>query len=127
VLEQVQRQDLRADGYLFTNASKKTLIESLIVGIQNRGLTFPHIEVLLAELRQMQYTLTPSRLISYAAPSGAHDDTVMSLALAYLAASRPHIPLSGEKTPEEQPPPTFAAIMRVDPFAWAAEHVGGDW
>lgn len=126
VLEQVQRKGLRADGYLFTNASKKTLIEGLVVGVQNRGLTFPGIPILISEMRQMLYVLTPSRLISYSAPDGAHDDTVMSLALAYLAASRPHVPLSGEpEVKEETPkPPTIAEIARVDPFEWAEQHGG---
>lgn len=87
VIEQVQLRGVYADGYLFTNASKKKLIESLVMGIQNRSVTFPDIPVLISELRQMQYTLTPSRLISYSAPDGTHDDTVMSLALAYQAAS----------------------------------------
>lgn len=130
VLEQVKMRGLRADGYLFTNTSKKTLIEGLVVGIQNVGVTFPHIPVLIAELRQMQYTLTPSRLISYAAPDGAHDDTVMSLGLAYLAASRPHVPLSGDEPKEEDTAPlTWKAVLKMqgDPFQWADEHLGGDW
>ena len=76
----------------------------------------------------MQYTLTPSRLISYTAPDGAHDDCVMSLALTYFAASRPHIPLSGKDEPEEPPvAPSLASLMRVDPFAYAEQHGGGGW
>ena len=121
VLEQVQRRGFRSDGYLFTNASKKILIEGLVVGIQNVGLTFPDIDVLLGELRQMQYTLTPSRLISYSAPDGAHDDTVMSLALAYHAATRSRMPLAGEEEPVEPQPTLTEAITnaQLDPFAYA--------
>jgi hypothetical protein len=44
--------------------------------------------VLIAEMRMMEYTLTPSRLIQYSAPPGEHDDTVISLALAYYGAQR---------------------------------------
>lgn len=130
LLEQLQRRGLRAEGYLFTNASKKILIETLAVGIQHHNLTFPDLPVLIQELRQMEYTMTPSRLIAYGAPQGAHDDTVMSLALAYYAAAKPRVPLSGEpeSTPEEEKP-----LIQViydhqrDPFKYAESLYGGEW
>lgn len=131
LLEQLQRRGLRADGYLFTNASKKILIETLSVGIQHRSVTFPEIAVLINELRQMEYTMTPSRLISYNAPQGAHDDTVISLALAYYAAASPRVPLAGEPetTPPEAEKPIVQEIQRLqrDPFAYAESLYGGDW
>lgn len=73
------------DGYLFTNASKKVLVEQLQLGIQNRDLEFPDIPVMANELRQFEYQLTPGRQLTYAAPKGAHDDCVISLALAYYS------------------------------------------
>jgi len=88
LLEQLQRRLLNVEGYLFTNASKKVLIETLAIGIQNRSLTFPEIAVMIAELRMMEYTLTPSRMIQYSAPPGEHDDTVIALALCFYAAQR---------------------------------------
>lgn len=88
LVEQLRLRNLSVDGYLFTNASKKVLIETLAIGIQHRRLTFPHLPTLLAELRMMEYTLTPSRMIQYSAPPGEHDDTVISLALAYYGAQR---------------------------------------
>jgi hypothetical protein len=39
-------------------------------------------EVLTAEMRRYEYDIGPTGQISYAAPSGYHDDCVMSLALA---------------------------------------------
>lgn len=153
VLEQLHLKGMHAEGYLFTNASKKTLIETLVVGIQNQDVSFPQIDVLIAELRQMQYTLSPSRLVQYSAPDGSHDDTVISLALAYYAAQRPHVPLSDYAAPTPvQPQPTllpFTAVFKpkpdgsgsstppavpaavvaaqIDPFQWAEQHMGGDW
>lgn len=93
LLEQLQRRGLHADGYLFTNASKKILIETLALGLQHRSVTFPDLPILLQELRQMEYSMTPGRLITYNAPHGSHDDTVISLALAYYAAVRPSGPV----------------------------------
>lgn len=77
------------DGYLFTHASKKALVETLQLGIQNRDISFPEIAVMINELRQFEYQLTPGRQLTYSAPKGANDDCVISLALAYLAASTP--------------------------------------
>lgn len=98
LLEQLKLRRLVADGYLFNNTSKKTLIEELVVGIEQRRCTFPDLPVLIGELRTMEYTLTPSRLVQYAAPSGAHDDAVISLALAYHAAT---LGVSGGQLMEE--------------------------
>ncbi len=90
LLEALKRKrGFTAEGYLFTHASKKALIEKLQLGIQNRDLSFPDIPVLLNELRIFEYQLTPGRQLTYSAPKGAHDDAVISLALAYFAAASP--------------------------------------
>ena len=73
--------------FLFTNATKKALVEGLQVGIQNQDIEIPNIPVLINELRIFEYVLTKTGLLSYSAPAGAHDDCTISLALAYLAAS----------------------------------------
>lgn len=86
---QAQQRDFTCEEFLFTNATKKALIEGLQVGIQNRDLEIPHIPVLVNEMRIFEYVLTKAGLLSYSAPSGAHDDCVISLALAYLAADTP--------------------------------------
>lgn len=126
ILDQVQRRGIPCDGYLFTNASKKVLIETLVVGIQNRALSFPDLPILIGELRMMEYTLSPSRLVVYAAPQGAHDDCVMSLALAFFAAIRPHVPLSGDDVSVPEAPPTLQEVVvqaqATDPFEWAARY-----
>jgi len=93
LLEQLKKlkrgRHFSVEGYLFTNASKKALVEQLQLGIQHRDIGFPDIPVMLNELRQFEYQLTPSRMLTYSAPKGAHDDAVISLALAYFAASTP--------------------------------------
>lgn len=86
---EADRRAFRVEEYLFTNASKKALIERLQLGIQHQALELPEIPVLLDELRQFEYQMTPGRQVTYAAPQGAHDDAVISLALAYYGATDP--------------------------------------
>jgi hypothetical protein len=45
----------------------------------------PDIPVVVAELRQFEYKISPSRNVIYGAPDGAHDDCVISLALVWFA------------------------------------------
>lgn len=82
---QADKRGFTCEEYLFTNATKKALIEGLQVGIQNRDIELPNIPVLVNELRVFEYVLTKvTRQLSYSAPSGCHDDAVISLALAYF-------------------------------------------
>ena len=43
----------------------------------------PNLPVLVEELKRFQYEILPSGAVRLGAPSGAHDDCVISLALAY--------------------------------------------
>jgi hypothetical protein len=128
LLERLKQRGLAAEGYLFTNASKKALIEHLQLGLQHRSFLFPNLPVLVAELRLFEYKITPSRLISYGAPDGAHDDAVISLALAYFAAARPNIPLAGDELVQatEQDYAILEKVKKVDPFQWARDHYNWD-
>lgn len=125
------RQGFTCEEYLFTNATKKTLIETLQVGIQNQSLEIPLIEVLVNELRIFEYVMTKARQLSYSAPTGAHDDAVISLALAYLAACQPRGPLIwsiDEEAPArsnerpETPEAREYEIMQIE--TWQEE---GEW
>jgi len=69
-------------GYRFTNESKMRLIEQLILAIEQRLITFPNIEILIEELKQFSYSISPGGRIIYGAPEGKHDDCVIALALA---------------------------------------------
>jgi hypothetical protein len=127
LLEQLRLRGLAAEGYLFNNSSKKALIETLQLAFQHRSISIPDVAVLVGELRQMEYKLLPSRLVSYSAPDGAHDDCVISLALAYFAAAKPNVPLHGDNvTQEEITVPTIAEIAQYDPFEYAASHGWSD-
>jgi Terminase large subunit, T4likevirus-type, N-terminal len=117
---QARKRGFSCEEFLFTNATKKALIESLQIGIQNRDIEFPNIPVLVNELRIFEYVLTKSGLLSYSAPSGANDDAVISLALGYQAASYPRGPLMWSPdpvSPEVAPPENrrYATLVIDDP------------
>jgi hypothetical protein len=76
----------RIIGYTFTNESKATLIEKLMIAIERRKIHIPgSIKELQQELRSFGSTKTKSGLMSYGATGSNHDDAVCSLALANYA------------------------------------------
>jgi len=86
LLEEVRNRDVGAEGYYFTNTSKKILIDGGVVAIEKQLVTFPPIPELVNELKAFSYSFTKSRNIIYAAPEGEHDDCVISLCLALHGA-----------------------------------------
>jgi hypothetical protein len=81
--EEFHRQEnLSVEGFKFTNATKKELIENLSMMIENKQISIPNIPVLINELRLFGYKMSPSGLVQYSAPEGYHDDCVIALALA---------------------------------------------
>lgn len=66
------------------NSLKKDIIENLIVGFEQGDITIPDDEVLLRELQAFSCTYNHNtQTVKYSAPSGLHDDCVISLAYAY--------------------------------------------
>lgn len=86
LLERLQEAGLMVEGFVFTNPSKKALVEGLQLAIEHRQISYPKIEVLISELKSFGYTITASRNVVYSAPEGMHDDTVMALGLAVYGA-----------------------------------------
>jgi phage FluMu gp28-like protein len=75
-------QQVRAQGYKFTNVSKRQLIEGLSVSIERGEISFPEIPELINELSIFSFEQSETGTIKYSAPSGMHDDIVIALALA---------------------------------------------
>ena len=87
LLEQLREvSELTIEGYVFTNTSKKDLVEGLQIAIEQVQVMFPNIPELVGELKAFGYHMTPARTVVYSAPDGLHDDCVISLALALYAA-----------------------------------------
>ena len=74
--------------FVTSNPSKALAIQALALAFEQEQLRILDDPVLLGELQAFQAERLPSGMIRYAAPENRHDDTVMSLALAWLAASQ---------------------------------------
>lgn len=80
--------DIRAEGYRFTGSTAKyEIVQNLVRAFNENRLAIPMDRVLIGELRNYQYDITPSKVIKMEAKQG-HDDYVMSLALATQLATR---------------------------------------
>jgi len=84
---------LTVERFQFGAESKVRLIDTLTVGLSARALQFPPHRTLLAELRGFEYAPGTSGRLKMGARSGGHDDCVIALALAWLAAPIPAPPL----------------------------------
>ncbi len=81
ILEAVQAKRPNTQGFKFNQYSKQQLIEGLVVGIQQRRLSFPP-GIITDELESFEFEYTRTG-VRYVAPEGMTDDCVMALALAY--------------------------------------------
>jgi hypothetical protein len=87
IVEAIQSAGIRVVPYKITGTTaKQQLIEKLRVNIEKGKISFPLIPVMRRELESYEYEISDAGRISYSAPSGQHDDTVISLALANLGA-----------------------------------------
>lgn len=88
LLEQLQRDGLPAVGFVTSQRSKQRIIEQLAAAFDHQALGILDEPALLAELEAYGLERLPSGGLRYTAPPGAHDDTVMALALAWEARWR---------------------------------------
>jgi len=74
------------------NSLKKEIIENLCVAFEQGLISIPNEELLLRELQSFTCSYNPNtQTVKYSAPSGLHDDLVISLAYAYYAATKINI------------------------------------
>ena len=88
VYEALLAADIQADSYQFTNASKNALITNLSMLFEKRLITLPRYELcptLVDETESFEYSVSDTGTVKTGAPSGQHDDHVISLALAAWA------------------------------------------
>lgn len=97
VVESLQALNCPISGYHFTAKSKQALMERLSVAIQSKQVTFP-AGVISSELETFAYEYT-AHGVRYEAPSGLHDDAVMSLALAVYAYDRVQPRVNAQQIP----------------------------
>jgi len=82
IVDDLERKGISVEGIRFSNESKKDLIERLSLHIEQKKISYPEVEVLIEELQVFSYTMSKTGKVVYNAPSGFHDDAVISLALA---------------------------------------------
>lgn len=86
-IEELQREGLPVRPFQTTAKSKTPLVESLVLAIERGELAILKDEVLKSELTAYTMERLPGGGWRYNAPSGGHDDTVISLALAWHGVS----------------------------------------
>jgi hypothetical protein len=86
IYEQIQKKYKDIHPFITTNQSKQTIIEDLIYQLNIGGLRLPTQTLftpLYNELNTFTYSYSPqTRRVQYKAIDGAHDDTILSLAIA---------------------------------------------
>jgi Terminase large subunit, T4likevirus-type, N-terminal/Terminase RNaseH-like domain len=87
IIPDLKEEYWNIEGFTFTNKTKSDLIVSLELSFEKQELLLYKEPVLDSELRSIRATYTKNS-ISYAAPSGLHDDAVFSLCLANYAAKQ---------------------------------------
>ena len=85
LIEQLRRDGINVTSFQTTNLSKAQIIEALAVAFEQGAIRIPPVQWLIDELMAFDQERTPSGLMRYSAPSGGHDDGVMSLAIAWHA------------------------------------------
>jgi hypothetical protein len=82
-IEALQMMGAPIMGFITTNASKASAIQSLELAFERGEIQIINDPVLVNELMAYQSERLPSGLVRYSAPQGLHDDCVISLALAW--------------------------------------------
>jgi len=91
IFEDLQNAGLNITPFVFNNERKFNLVKNLIMAFENKKISIIPDSVTLAELKNFEYSITNTGKVKYEARSG-HDDTVMSLALAYSQINQAGIP-----------------------------------
>jgi hypothetical protein len=82
IFEQLERAGLYVSPFVFTNSSKKQLMDGLAGMIEQHKIRLMDIPVQTGELVNYEYRVTAARNVQMTAPDGEHDDCVCALALA---------------------------------------------
>lgn len=81
--EQFQAEGLPVFPFIMTNATKATIVDDLTLALEMQSLRLPgekmpHARALSEELMAYEAKRTPTGMITYGAPDGMHDDTVVA-------------------------------------------------
>lgn len=88
VLDHLYSRGLSITPFTTTNATKQAIITALQSAFEHGEIKIANYPVMVSELLSFESKRNASGSFSYSAPEGMHDDTVMSLALAWYACDR---------------------------------------
>lgn len=89
MMKKVLKNSNNIQPFLTTSKSKQDIIEQLAVANQNKEVSFLPVDWLKKEFDVFTYEYNPkTRNIKYSAPSGFHDDGIMSCAVGFEAVKK---------------------------------------
>ena len=88
IIQQLQRRGVAVQPFQTTNASKDEAVRALQLAFEQGEIKIIADDILVGELQAYESKRLPSGLMRYEAPEGMHDDTVMSLAIAWQAVAQ---------------------------------------
>jgi hypothetical protein len=83
----LRRKGLRVRDFHTSHETKAEIIEGLVIAFERGDIHILPDETTINELESFETSRLPSGSVRYAAPDGMHDDTVMSMALAWRAVN----------------------------------------
>lgn len=89
VVENLVRRGMTIIPFTTTNATKQAAIQKLQGAFEHGNIKILNDPVLIGELQAYEGVRTPNGSWKYSAPPGMHDDTVMSLAIAWQSIGVP--------------------------------------
>jgi hypothetical protein len=89
VCEQLRAAGVPVTPHVFTQQSKRVMVEHLAAAIEGESFRFAPHEVTVRELEAFEYQPTALGGTRLGAPPGGHDDCVIALALCHAALTRP--------------------------------------
>jgi hypothetical protein len=87
ILDRLLSQGLPIRGFTTTNITKEQIIRDLATAFENDEIKIIPEQTLIGELQSYEQTQSAGRW-KFSAPSGMHDDTVMSLAIAWFGVGK---------------------------------------
>ena len=87
VIDHMVQRGINITPFTTTQATKQTIIQALQSAFEHENIKILNDLILLGELLSFESKRSASGNFSYSAPEGMHDDTVMSLALAWYGCS----------------------------------------
>lgn len=97
VIDHLQGRGMNIRPFTTTSATKDTIIKGLQGAFEHDEIKIINDPILIGELLSFEAKRSPSGSFQYSAPSGMHDDCVMSLAIAWDAIAGDNWTIVGSK------------------------------